>query len=139
MSETIHSVVTPKPNTFTFPKKEKLTGTIRIDTLYKEGKSFVVFPLFIVVRVSHLEDWNKVLISVPKRKYKNATDRNLLKRRIREAYRLNKSILTVSGLDIAFNYIAKTKLEYKDIEKKMQLALKKINQQFTLNDTHPVD
>ncbi|NQW36923.1 MAG: ribonuclease P protein component [Flavobacteriales bacterium] len=77
---------------FTFQKQEKLKHKKLIEQLFKEGKSISKFPLRLVyLQINH--DGDKPLqagFSVPKRNFKHAVDRNLLKRRIREAYRLNK-------------------------------------------------
>ncbi len=119
-----------------FPKREKLTGKIRIDTLYKEGRSFVAFPFFIVLRTDNADANNRVIISVPKRNFKHAVDRNLLKRRIREAYRLNKHLVEGTNLHIALNYIAKFKMEYAQLEQKMHSAILKINKEIQPDDDH---
>ena len=80
----------------------------------------------------------RVLVSVPKRAFKKAVDRNAVRRRIMEAYRLNKHRLLpadtiptdppANGLpaQIAFLYTAKTKLSFEEIEKGMKLAMKRI-------------
>ena len=70
------------------------------------------------------------MVSIPKRKFKHAVDRNLLRRRTREAYRLNKTLLSEqtnnTGLDIAFLYIGDKKEEFKYLQKKMCDVLNKI-------------
>ena len=70
------------------------------------------------------------MVSIPKRKFKHAVDRNLLRRRTREAYRLNKAILNEAtennGLDIAILYIGDKKEEFAYLQKKMCDALNKI-------------
>ena len=68
----------------------------------------------------------QVLFSVPKRQFKHAVDRNLIRRRMKEAYRLNKQLL-LGNLNIAFIYIGKEIEDYKAIEKGMKSALKKVN------------
>ena len=76
----------------TFPKSEKLCGAQSVDHLYKQGKRFVAWPL----RVTYLpitEAPTQVLIWAPKALFKHAVDRNRLRRQMREAYRLNKSVL----------------------------------------------
>lgn len=118
---------------FTFGKSERLKGKIRIDQLFKEGKSFVAFPFFVIYRTTEETRNNQILISVSKRRFKNATDRNLIRRKIREAYRLNKNMISFSKTQIAINYIAKTPLEYKVIEQKLVLMFKRLNH-LNLND-----
>lgn len=119
---------------FSFPKKEKLTGEIRIGNLFMKGKGFVAYPL----RVVYLKDEKnedtpiRVVINVPKRRIKKAVKRNLLKRRIREAYRLHKEDFTQSmaekdfSLHIGINYVADEPLEFSQIEKKMIEAFDKL-------------
>jgi len=77
-----------------------------------------------------------IVITVPKRVFKRAVDRNLIRRRVREAYRLNKSRLFTqparqapgpsSPAYIAFLYTAKQIISFEEIEKGMKLALKQL-------------
>ncbi len=76
-----------------FPLKEHLKSKSTIDRLYSSGASVTAYPLravFIEVPAASQEPTATILISVAKRRFKHAVDRNLVKRRIREAYRLNK-------------------------------------------------
>lgn len=69
---------------------------------------------------------NQVLITVPKKTFRKAVDRNKLKRRIREAWRLNKYILEDSRKEkylIAYIYIAREVLPFKEIEAKLKDSL----------------
>jgi len=76
-----------------FTKGEKLCGVRAINDLFSGGRTINLPPLRIIYRVlpgdPSLEP-ARVLISVPKRSFRKAVDRNLIKRRIREAYRQNK-------------------------------------------------
>lgn len=76
-----------------FKKGEKLCGVRAINDLFSGGRPLNMPPLRIIYRVMP-EDPSlepvRVLISVPKRYFRKAVDRNLIKRRIREAYRQNK-------------------------------------------------
>jgi len=78
-----------------FRKSERLTSQKEIQTLFSDGRSFHSFPFRVIWRVSDNpgKQAARVVISVPKRKFKRAVDRNLIRRRIREAYRMHKSIL----------------------------------------------
>lgn len=121
-------------NTATFPKKEHLCGEIRINKLFSNGKAFIVYPLRVVYSVEQnsTDVPVKVLVSVPKKRFKRAVKRNRLKRLMREAYRLNKSILTEKYIEknfavqIAFNYVSDDEMDFKAIQSKMQLALQRI-------------
>jgi ribonuclease P protein component len=77
---------------FTFKKIERLSSKKDIALLYNSGKSKNFFPLKIYWRETNFQSPYpmRLLISVPKRQHKKAADRNLIKRRIREAYRLQK-------------------------------------------------
>ena len=89
-----------------FPRRERLKSKKRIARLFEQGKSGFVYPVRYVLLDDSAEESVagkdrslSVLISVPKRHHKRAVERNLLKRRMREAYRLNKQALsgTLSG------------------------------------------
>jgi len=117
-----------------FSKSEHLCGEKRITRLFTVGEAFIVYPLRVVFLIESKTDTESlsVLVSVPKKRFKRAVKRNILKRRIREAYRLNKQSITekINGKDIqihiAFNYVSNDVLDYATIEKKMKLSLQKI-------------
>lgn len=117
-----------------FSKSEHLCGEKRITRLYTEGEAFIVYPLRVVFLIEPKTDAESlsVLVSVPKKRFKRAVKRNKLKRRIREAYRLNKQCINEKIIEkniqihIAFNYVSNDVLDYATIEKKMKLSLQKI-------------
>ncbi len=79
------------PNSF--PLAEHLKSKAIIDKVYAEGASVTAYPLravFITMPRSEKQPGALILISVAKRRFRHAVDRNLVKRRLREAYRLNK-------------------------------------------------
>ena len=117
---------------FTFPKQERLSWKRHIDLLFANGRSFVVFPLRVIylpVEEDALPAPASVLISVPKKKFKRAVKRNLIKRRMREAYRIHKHELfdalanNRQRMLVAFLYLDKEILPFSEIEKVMQKAL----------------
>ncbi len=80
-------------NSNKFAKCERLSRKSVIERLYAEGRSVAAFPLRAVyLPLEHQEDEPaaSVLIAVSKKRFRHAVDRNLVKRRLREAYRLNK-------------------------------------------------
>ncbi|MBE7176533.1 MAG: ribonuclease P protein component [Mucilaginibacter polytrichastri] len=115
---------------FTFPKEERLCNKRRISALYHSGSSFLVYPIRVQWQPAGAGEALQVLFSVPKRHFKKAVMRNLLKRRMREAYRLQRDLSGIGNpLTIAFHYVAKEELPYHLIEKKMLAVLKKIGGQ----------
>ncbi len=77
---------------FKYPKKEKLKSKKLIEQLFNEGKAVTVFPLKLIYLKTTFTDSTKIKagVSVSKRNFKNAVDRNRIKRLLRETYRLNK-------------------------------------------------
>ncbi|MDR1699439.1 MAG: ribonuclease P protein component [Prevotellaceae bacterium] len=121
-------------NINTFNKKERLCGEVRINELFGKGKAFTVFPFRVVFRRKDKgETPASILISVPKKRIKRANGRNLIKRRIREAYRLNKHSLYATlenrdfSLDFALLYIADERLDYAQIEPKIIEVIQRLN------------
>ncbi|MEO6884155.1 MAG: ribonuclease P protein component [Bacteroidia bacterium] len=117
----------------TFKKQERLCSQILIEELIKTGKFFSVAPFRVVWKkaVSENNFLTQILISVPKRKFKRAVDRNHLKRLIREAYRKNKETLLLQkeNTRIAFIYTSSTSLSYAEIESKILLILQRLSQE----------
>lgn len=108
----------------TYKKIEKLKGQKLIETLFSEGKSVAVYPLRLVYLQTNFDDPIKIKtgVSVSKRNFKKAVDRNRIKRVMREAYRLNKSTYFNNIPDqYAFMilYIGKTQTDFKTVSKKM--------------------
>jgi ribonuclease P protein component len=113
---------------FSFKKEERLAGEKHIQELFEKGSSFHLYP-FRVLSLANPETErkiNRVLISVSKRNFKRAVDRNLIKRRIREAYRTQKEQITGLSLLIAFVYTSKEIEPFSLIKDKLFLVLEKI-------------
>jgi ribonuclease P protein component len=123
---------------FSLSKKERLKSAKSLTRLFKEGKSFSVFPLRVYyLDVAEIEerDGIKCAFSVPKRLFKKAVNRNRLKRQMREAYRLNKSDLHILSierpLDIILIYYGAEPLAYTSIEQATQRILLRLGKELS--------
>ena len=77
---------------------------------------------------------NRIVVSVPKKMFRRAVKRNLLKRRIREAYRLQKQLLTGNGVDLMFVYKSKDIAPYSQISDCVAAILKQISSKLHKNE-----
>lgn len=119
-----------------FPKAEHLCGEKRIARLFSEGDAFIVYPLRVVFSVLPEEDNCpvKVMVNVPKKRFKRAVKRNRLKRLMREAYRQNKHTLVEvvqkknMQMHVAFNYVSDEELEFDFVEKRMRKTLERLKE-----------
>lgn len=114
---------------YSYPKNQKLKSRKTIDLLFSEGKSVSKYPLRLVYTA--IEDESEKLkfgVSVSKKHFKNAVDRNYFKRVLRECYRLNKHLI-LDKLDkpyaIMFFYQTKERLTYHEIHEKTILLFEK--------------
>ena len=105
------------------PKSERLSSLTAVRRLFADGASGFVYPFrYMVYKSESTTPTVEVLFSVPKRNHKRANKRNTLKRRMREAYRLNNDALHAAikehskEVDIALVYSSKDLLPYKTIE-----------------------
>lgn len=120
------------PLSFTYNKKEKLKSKKLIDQLFTEGQSVSAYPLRLVYLATDFEDdvIAKTGVSVSKRNFKTAVDRNRIKRLLREAYRLNKATffnnLTAQHAFMVL-YIGKEKPTYTQVETKMKTLFDKFS------------
>jgi ribonuclease P protein component len=110
-------------SSYTYPKSEKLKSQKAIDLLFSEGKSVSKYPLRLVYRKmeTHQEETLKFGVSVSKKYFKNAVDRNYYKRILRETFRLNKHLFVEKLTDkyaIMFFYQTKDRLDYQEINTK---------------------
>lgn len=120
----------PKSSTerATFKKSERLYLTKEIDEVRTKGAVIFHYPLRISwIQRKGQDRTNKILVLAPKRNFHHAVDRNLLKRRMREAYRKNKNILpSASGISVFCHYIGKSISPYGKIENALNLTLTEI-------------
>jgi ribonuclease P protein component len=119
-----------------YSRNEKLKSKKDIEYLFKKGKSINAFP----IRVIHVKKNEPKSIpinagvTVSKKNIKLAVNRNLLKRRIREAYRINnselKKHLTSNNLeiDLMFIYSSKEILSFQKIEEKIKILLTRLSE-----------
>ena len=110
---------------FTYNKYEKLKSRKLIKQLFEEGKAISVFPLrLIYLKKEHTSKSPiQASVSVSKRNFKLAVDRNRIKRLMREVYRLNKPQLYENVTNkylFMFIYLGKKEIEYKKLDKKMK-------------------
>ncbi|WCO01691.1 ribonuclease P protein component [Psychroserpens ponticola] len=122
---------------FSYPKKEKLKSQKLIDRLFSEGKSISSFPLRMVYLKTDFEDHTqfKTGVSTSKRNFKNAVDRNRIKRLLRESYRLNKAVYfnnISESYALMILYISKDGTDFESVDIKMKQLLdtfsKKVSQ-----------
>lgn len=116
----------------TFSKSERLHSKKLVDELFSKGSSFVIYPLKVIHLPSPAPDpsHHQVLVSVPKKTFKRAVDRNKIKRRIKEAYRLHKQDLRAAiphkFLLIGYIYIGKEFADYETIEGKLKQSVSRL-------------
>ncbi len=139
----------------TLRKPEKLRHKNLVNSLFSEGKSIYDFPIRLVWKALSPEELQQafragipqntgklqMLVTIPKKKRRRAVDRVLLRRRIREAYRLNRSHLAdviesredIGIVTIAFIFLGEENTTYASLEKKMinllERLVKKLNRE----------
>ena len=119
----------------TFTKGERLSSFKEIQELMKKGETFFHYPFKVVwlqtdkpeTNSQEPQKQNAIIVSVPKRNFKRAVKRNLLKRRIRESWRKLKHQMYCSGSDILFIYSSKEILTYQEIYALIESIISKIN------------
>jgi len=116
-------------------KGEKLKSRKQIKHLFAKNKDIFVYPIkYIWTFSDKSQDFPvQVLISIPKKSFKRAVDRNKLKRLLREAYRNNKNIIyeaydmSSKPILLGLIYVGKDILSFEEIDKSVKKALLKIN------------
>lgn len=125
-------------NTGLFRKNERIVSQKQIDELFAGDGSHsrAAFPIRVVYVVGERKEGQppaQVLISVPKRRFRHAVDRNRVKRQIREAYRLNKQLLidaipSEKNVSIAFVWLSDKHIPSVEIENRVKSLLAHIAQ-----------
>ncbi len=132
----------------TFNKEERLCSRKLLDLVFKNGSSFLLYPY----RVSYLFVADnhqypvQVVVNVAKKRYKRAVDRNLIKRRCREAYRLQKeqelyALLPESEqlLLLSLQFVGKKIYDSSFFEKKLLAAFKKLHSLMEADEVKKAD
>lgn len=119
----------------TFTKEERLRSRLLIGRIFADGASFFLYPFaihYLELPLDSLPFPSQMTISVAKKRFKRAVDRNLLKRRLREIYRLNKanfySELTNGNKQVVFlvSYSAKEIMTTEQLAQKLVPALNRL-------------
>jgi ribonuclease P protein component len=111
---------------FTFKKSERLSQKKLIQELFDKGSSFYLYPFKVFFAVKEAPT-NQILVSVSKSLFKRAVDRNTIKRRIREGYRLNKWKLPSDNFFfIAYIYTGQEVMPSTFIHQKLVLTFNKL-------------
>ncbi|MBQ2992853.1 MAG: ribonuclease P protein component [Alistipes sp.] len=117
----------------TLSRDERLRSFGAIRRLFKDGRGGFIYPLRYIVYAEPSEELSaSVLFSTPKKFHKRANRRNLLRRRMREAYRLNRELLASEGktgtVELALVYSTKEIHDYKTIENAVKRVLARVAQ-----------
>lgn len=120
----------------TFSKKERIVSNRLIETLFGQGnsESLAAYPIRVIyTQIEQQQDCApvQILISVPKKRFKHAVDRNRVKRQVREAYRHHKQLLynkveEGKQLLVAFVWLSDKHMPSSEVEKKIKMLLEKI-------------
>lgn len=117
-----------------FEKEERLCSKKSLNGLFQNGSSFLIYPFRVTWLIT--PDFNQktpvqVVVAVPKKRFKSSVDRNQIKRRIKEAYRLSKEELLYPALDLqnkkillAISYVGKEIHDYNFMQQKILSMMK---------------
>ena len=109
-----------------FPRQQRLKKKKLIDALFQQGRQEKLYPILFFYHPNPDPSTknHQVLFSVPSKVFRKAIERNKIKRKLREAYRINKHLIMDNlNSDVSFLlgyvYISRTILPYKEIEKQV--------------------
>jgi len=121
---------------FSFNKKERLKNKRQIESLFSEGERFFEYPFNVIWQLDpNLNSSLKMGVSVPKKKLPKATDRNKIKRLVRESFRKNKSIVLqpleakTIKLNLMLVYSQSNIMSMTEIEDKISVTLQRLAEQ----------
>lgn len=118
-----------KTKPFGFPKQEKLCSKKAIEATFAAGKSLYCYPykvFYLESAASENEPFAQAMFVVPKKRFKKAVHRNAIRRKMREVYRLNKTLLAnwcvpnEVRVNLIFMYVGETPVSFSSHEKAMQ-------------------
>lgn len=112
----------------TLGKNKRLKSKKKIQRLFESGQRVKKYPMSAVVFIDSSSTNFEIAVSVPKKLHKRAVHRNLLKRRMREAFRLHQHELKIDGkLEIMLIYTSNEIVDFKKIEKAVQYLINSLN------------
>mgnify|MGYP003333621134 FL=1 len=116
-----------------FSKEDRLCSSLRIETLFSEGERLYEFPFKAIWQEDDtLQSTVKVAISVPKKRLSKASQRNHIKRLVREAYRKQKALLVEKllqenkSINLMLVYTLPSILSFTEIEDKISVTLQRL-------------
>lgn len=123
---------------FKFPKTNRLVAQKEIELTYHQGETIKKFPLLCKYMLLNETkgDALQVVFAVPKRKFKSAVKRNLLRRRLKEAFRKNQQTLKQRiekqgcHLGLYIIYTSDELFEYQKLEEKLNVILRELSSKF---------
>lgn len=115
------------------PKSARLKSRASLEQLFASGKSFTVFPIKVFYRTTTRSQEiisKQAGFGVSSRNFKKATDRNRIKRLLRETYRTQQELIVVpeeKKLEVFFLFLAKELPVFNDLKVQMKITFEKLS------------